>query len=114
MAIHLVEHFYAWEVVDVVKEWVRVLKPGGKLILECPDLELACKRFLNHQDKPSLTYWVLYGDPQHRDPLMCHKWGYTPQTLTRLMDYAGLSNIRLEPAEFHLGPIRDIRAVGLK
>ncbi len=34
MAIHVVEHFWRWEVVNVLTEWVRVLKPGGKMVLE--------------------------------------------------------------------------------
>ena len=33
LAVHVVEHFWRWEVVDILKEWVRVLKPGGKMIL---------------------------------------------------------------------------------
>ena len=30
LAVHVVEHFWRWEVLDVVKEWVRVLKPVEK------------------------------------------------------------------------------------
>ncbi len=48
LAVHVVEHFWRWEVVSIIKEWVRVLKPGGKMILECPNLKSACEEFLRN------------------------------------------------------------------
>jgi len=50
MAIHVIEHFWQWKVVSVLIEWVRVLKPAGKMILECPNLTSACKEFLRNPD----------------------------------------------------------------
>ena len=38
LAVHVVEHFWRWEVQAIIQEWMRVLKPGGKMILECPNL----------------------------------------------------------------------------
>lgn len=114
MAIHLIEHFYAWEAPDVLKEWMRVLKPGGRLVLECPDLNKAIRFMVSGVDKASLTMWPLYGDPSHKDPLMCHKWGYTPETLSELMEEAGFIDVREEPAQFHAKEIRDMRIVGVK
>jgi predicted SAM-dependent methyltransferase len=46
LAVHVVEHFWRWEVEAVIKEWIRVLKPGGRMILECPNLMTACEEFL--------------------------------------------------------------------
>ena len=33
LSVHVVEHFWRWEVVGVLREWVRVLKPGGMLLV---------------------------------------------------------------------------------
>jgi SAM-dependent methyltransferase len=121
LSVHVVEHFWRWEVVDVLREWIRVLKPGGQMILECPNLKAACEAFLAD---PALragpgpegqrTMWVFYGDPSWRDPLMVHRWGYTPASLAALMSEVGLVNIRQEPAQFKLREPRDMRMVGEK
>jgi len=121
LAVHVVEHFWRWEVAGVLREWVRVLKPGAPLVLECPNLASACSTFLADPSSGSRadaagqrTMWVFYGDPQWRDPLMVHRWGYTPQSLAALMAEAGLAHVRQEPAQFKLREPRDMRIVGIK
>ena len=114
MAIHVVEHFYIWEVDDVLKEWVRVLKTGGKLIIEVPDLEKVVLYISEGSTHPSFTLWPLYGDPSEKDPLMVHKWCYTASSLGKMMKHVGLKNVEREPAQFHLKEERDLRMVGYK
>jgi len=121
MAIHVVEHFYRWEVIDVLREWLRVLKPGGRMILECPNLLTACQTLLSNPQAAAgpgpegqRSMWVLYGDPAWRDPLMCHRWNYTPDSLRAVMEEAGLVNVHQAPAQFKLREPRDMRIVGEK
>lgn len=120
LSVHVVEHFWRWEVVDVLREWSRVLRPQGKMILECPNLRSACEEFLDSESgagpgpEGQRTMWVFYGDPAWRDPLMVHRWGYTPESLAAVMKEAGLVNVRQEPAQFKLREPRDMRLVGEK
>jgi SAM-dependent methyltransferase len=112
-AIHVIEHFYAWEALDVMKEWVRVLKPGAELAIECPCLDKVLALAQVPSMPPQYVHWALYGDPRYKEPAMTHKWAYTQTQLLKLMSGAGLVNLRAEPARFHV-PIRDMRVVGMK
>ena len=121
LSVHVVEHFWRWEIGDVLREWVRVLKPGARMIVECPNIQSACQTFLENprdaarQDQAGQrTMWVFYGDPKWKDPLMIHRWGYTPESLQALLAEAGLADVRQEPAQFKLREPRDMRVVGVK
>lgn len=112
-AIHVIEHFQVWDAPKVLKEWVRVLKPGAELAIECPCLDKIVKLFDVPNIPPYMTFWGLYGDPRMEDPLMMHHWCYTESQLMRIMASSGLVNLRGEPPRFHQ-PARDMRIVGMK
>lgn len=121
LSVHVIEHFWRWEVDDLLREWVRVLKPGARMVIECPNLKAACETFLEDPERFSgpgqegeTTMWVFYGDPAWKDPLMCHRWGYTPASLGKLMREAGLVDVHQEPAQFKMREPRDMRVVGYK
>jgi SAM-dependent methyltransferase len=121
LAVHVVEHFWRWEVEDILRGWVRVLKPGGRMILECPNLISACEEFLKDpvsRCRPTQdgqrTMWVFYGDPSWQDPLMVHRWAYTPNSLSELLRAVGLVDVRQEPAQYKLREPRDMRITGRK
>ncbi len=120
LAVHVIEHFFYWEVVSLLSGWRRILKSGGKIVLECPNLLFACQMIVNNPEKCSqsgkdgqMSMWSLYGDPSWKDPLMCHKWAYTPDSLKLVMKKAGFIQLRQEPAQFKLREPRDMRIVGI-
>lgn len=112
-AIHVIEHFQVWEASDVLAEWVRVLKPGGMLTLECPCLDKIIALMAVPKIRPHMTMWGLYGDPRLKDPLMMHHWCYTEKLLAGLMQEVGLVKVFGETPRFHQ-PDRDMRLCGFK
>ena len=120
LAVHVIEHFYFWEVIPLLKSWRRLLKPGGKLILECPNLLYACQMIVENpamRSQPGkagqMSMWPLYGDPSWKDPLMCHKWAYTPESLMGVLQEAGFQQAKQEPAQFKLREPRDMRITAI-
>jgi SAM-dependent methyltransferase len=115
-AYHVVEHVYPWIVLHVLKELFRVLMPGGKLTIECPNIESACSWLGTNPDygwNSQMGMWALYGDPNPQNPLQMHKWGYTPVSLGRLLSDSGFVKIQRQPPETHV-PGRDFRLEAVK
>lgn len=102
---HNIEHVHAHEVPQVLKEFLRVLKPDGFLLVTCPDLQTVCQ--LVAEDKLGDAAYtapagaitpldILYG---HGAALaaghhyMAHKTGFTLKTLTQALQTAGFPTV---------------------
>lgn len=121
LAVHVIEHIDRWDVVSVLRRWHDILKPNGRIVLESPNLISACKAIVENPrgaaraDKQGqFSMWPLYGDPSWKDPLMMHKWLYTPHSLAEVMYEAGFRQIQQQPAKFKMREPRDMRIVGIK
>ena len=119
VAIHVIEHFYEWEAPDVLREWQRVLKPGGLLVLELPSMDKIiaylcdCLTTRDGRINMQISWWGMYGDPRYQDPVMVHRWGYTKQMLRSLLDSVGFVSIQAEAPRYHV-KLRDMRITARK
>jgi predicted SAM-dependent methyltransferase len=119
--IHGIEHFYRWEASAVLSECWRALKPGGRLVLEQPNLEMAARALLGLCEKwtpeqADSDMRAIYGHPEYRSAAMVHKWGWTPESLREALEDVGdgaWAEIRKAPVETHV-PIRDFRLEAVK
>lgn len=122
LASHIIEHFYIWEVPDMLSEWFRILKPGGKLTVDAPDIFKCAINLLQLRTtgQPvtaiNLGLWGFYGNPLPKDALGMHKWGWVPESVIQALVLTGFTEVVEAPPEKHgfKGPQRDMRIVATK
>lgn len=90
-ASQILEHFPHTKTLDVLKEWHRVLKNGGKITIGVPDFDRAVEIYKTHGLIPYVVN-SLYGDQGY--DLAFHYAPFTFSTLAFLMDKAGFSDIK--------------------
>lgn len=94
LASHILEHLIHVQVVDISKKWFAALKPGGKVIIECPDaIEMA--RHIDDDTNGYLT--AIYGisannvtpESLQDGTYSTHLWGWNAETLGKVFEDAG-------------------------
>lgn len=91
---HVVEHIHPDDWPGALVEWTALLKPGGKIIIECPDLLKVCEAFVYDTAGLRWAWWhkVLYG-PDRREG-MPHLQGFTIPRLVGELRQAGYTVTR--------------------
>jgi GT2 family glycosyltransferase len=108
-AFHIIEHFHFFEIQEVLKEWHRVLKPGGVLYLETPDFLETCRSFVEGIPHMDIEQWriMLYGHffAHAWIPGQTHKFLFTETQLRVNLDWAGFKQVvRVRPASKYVMP----------
>ena len=49
-ASHIVEHFWRWEIDDILKDWIRLLKPEGVMDIWTVDFDIMVNLYTKHKD----------------------------------------------------------------
>jgi len=117
-AIHVLEHFFVFDAAEILTEWRRVLKPGGKMIIEVPCMDkvfayVASRGKTKTPMMPFMTIYALWGDPKHKSEAMCHKWGYFQEELRDLLEKVGMREITFTEPRYHFA-CRDMRVEAVK
>lgn len=116
-ASHVLEHIPWYQVKTVLKEWVRILKPGGKLEVWVPDGYKICSSLIDYEDnKIDHSYKDGYYEcVENKDPRLWanlriyahgdgkgdlqndnwHRTLFTESLLKDMLRNSGLSNVEL-------------------
>ncbi|MGB3560904.1 MAG: methyltransferase domain-containing protein [Geitlerinemataceae cyanobacterium] len=90
---HVLEHFHHTlrnELIETLTEWHRVLKPGGKLYISVPDLQVLCWLYLNPNLTPIEKHYlmrIIFG--AHTDEYDVHKVGFDFDILAMYLEEVG-------------------------
>jgi SAM-dependent methyltransferase len=83
---HALEHVALVDVDPTLREWFRVLRPGGTAIIQVPNLDYACRYWLEHPGEP-WALAILFGNQAHAGEF--HRTGWSPATFLAALESAG-------------------------
>lgn len=114
LASHVIEHLPQHRAPEIMEKWYKTLKPGGKLIMEQPDIEALCKDYLEQEGMDKhITLMCIYGaiiteearidgtfdtEVLEKGTLSPHLWGWSPKALSELCSAVGFKNIQILPS----------------
>ena len=109
---NVIEHFWWFEIGDLLKEWYRVIEVGGFITIYTPDAEFCIKQFLSGEWKEEVEacpkekgYWWVYGSDADRNmwlnfklhgtnaPGNAHLTAFSQEMLENLLRQAGFKDI---------------------
>lgn len=88
---HVLEHFKRCDVGRVLREWFRVLEPGGVLRISVPDFEKLCQVYGSYKDL-SLVIGSLFGRQDYLYNIHYNVFDF--DSLKSDLESAGFTNVR--------------------
>lgn len=99
-ARHVLEHLTFQDALRTIKHWLAILKPGGHVDINVPDLEKHIEQLKMNGNSPYVDFSVtnrehamagIYG--WQRNDTDIHKWGYSQESLFSILKRTGYANI---------------------
>ena len=93
LAQDVLEHLTIEEAREFLSECWRVLKPQGKIKLRIPNVFQIFTQFKN---EPEVLMMFIYGITRKSGELGTHKFGYTKESLSKILRLSGFKPISIE------------------
>jgi predicted SAM-dependent methyltransferase len=88
---HALEHFGKMEIIDILKEYKRILKHNGILRIAVPDLEAIFELYSEDRTNIHKLMGLLYGGQKNEYDF--HKYGFTFDSLKSLLESLGYTDV---------------------
>lgn len=97
---HVIEHIWPWRHSFVVGELYRVMKPGAKLRVVVPDMDIAIDEYMRFRDdgQPGrlagcMGWW--FNPTMDKDGNVCmnHVYGFNWHSMKNLLERSGFGNV---------------------
>ncbi|OGE42640.1 hypothetical protein A3B45_00340 [Candidatus Daviesbacteria bacterium RIFCSPLOWO2_01_FULL_39_12] len=111
LAVQVFEHFGPSEAKQVLKHWWSLLRVGGKLIIDVPDvIETAHLLVLAEtEEEKGWAEKLIHGT--RNNEFAYHKAGYWPKKLERMLQEAGFTSIKVNNQINHQYPAFSMEAI---
>lgn len=104
---HVIEHLGRHDLAPALRDWHRLLKPGGTMAMECPDLDRAMQLYLAGNTAMLDT---VFGKQRYAGDT--HYFGYNFPRLQALLEACGFTDIAPEPpTDYHAASEPCLRVV---
>lgn len=92
LASHVLEHFGHAKTRPILKEWGRIIEPGGEIEIHCPDLEWAFRNYVAGNISLGVAVLNIFGAQEYEYDY--HKTGFDWVTLSIYLSEAGFGFLR--------------------
>lgn len=112
---HTLEHFTRWDALDMLRDWWRMLRPAGVLVLETPDFA-RCILWLFHPKswRRKLAQDMFYGNQWDRLDYETHRYVWSAREVKRTLCEIGFREVKVSHQTTTHYPGRDMRVVAVK
>ena len=110
LAVQVFEHFGPDEAKQVLAHWHDLLKPGGRLIIDVPDIIETAKLLIMAETEEEKAWAEKLIHGTRNNEFAYHKVGYWPEKLERMLEKEGFMDIKINNRINHQYPAFSIEA----
>jgi predicted SAM-dependent methyltransferase len=112
---HTIDHFTRWECVDMLRDWHRMLRPGGRLVIEVADFT-RCVLWLLHPlaRRRRAARSQFYGNQWDRIEFETHRYVWSSREIRRELRSIGFALVKISHRTETHYPGRDMRIEAIK
>jgi SAM-dependent methyltransferase len=91
LTVNFINHVRFQDFIPMIKDWHRILKPNGELIIDVDDVVGMSRNVTEAKNKEELERALRYLYCHSRSPFDTHLWGYTADYLKELLTPLGFN-----------------------